>query len=142
MKLEQIIEARLAKATKWKPKTITYQWLEINDPQKVTHWKPSRRQDYQQFIGWVQRHEDELNRIYKDFVHGWDEFKEETQPRKVYFGAEGEFEWEHDWDLNDFNPHDQFSNTKAFKQLYNADDFNDDWFEDVIDQMSYNIMQS
>ncbi len=139
MKLEQIIEARLAK--NWEPKTMTRQWLELQDPNKVSHWTQRKRQDYQEFVGWIQRHEDELNTIYENFVHGWDEFKKETEPPKNHFDDDrGDWEYEHEWDLNDFKPHDQFSNTKAFKQLTTADDYDDDWFEDVIDQMSYNIM--
>lgn len=140
MKLQHIIEARLAK--QWEPKKMTHQWLELQDPKKVSHWKPWKRRDYQEFVQWIQRHEDELNSIYEDFAHGWDEFKRETEPPKNHFDQRGDWEYEHDWDLNDFKPHDQFYNTKAFKQLSNADDFNDNWFEDVIDQMSYNIMQS
>ena len=140
MKLKHIIEARLA--YQWEPKTLTKQWLEIADPKIATRWNQSQKQDYEEFVQWIQRHEDELNSIYEELAHGWDEFKRETEPPRNMFDPDrGDWEYEYDWDTSDFKPYEQFSHTKAFKQLSNAEDYDDDFFENALEQMSYVVMQ-
>lgn len=140
MKLLELLEARLAQARQWKPKTMTEQWLDLADVEKMKRrWSVDKLQDYQNFVQWIQRHEDQLNNIYQNFVHGWDEFKLETEPHKIMF--DDDFEYEHDWDWSDFNPRDQFRNTKAYEDLTEADDFRDDWFEEVLDWMAIVIME-
>ncbi len=134
MKLEHIIEARLAQ--QWEPKPLTRQWLEtVKNPTDVEHWKQSKKHDYSEYLRWIQRHEDDLNWIYEEIVFGWKEFKRATQPRKIPFGDHGEFELEHDWDINEFKIYDQFNESRVYQNLIKEDDFDDEWFETVIDQM-------
>ncbi len=141
MKLKHIVEARLAH--KWKPKTLTQQWIDLADPEKVKdQWSKQRMKEYQNYVQWIIRHEDQLNEIYQYFAGGWEDFVKETEPPRREFDRErDEWEYEWEWDQTGFKPHDQISDTVAYKELRAADDFDDDWFEEVRDLMSYTIMQ-
>lgn len=140
MKLKHIVEARLAQ--KWKPKILTRQWIDLVDVETVKNkWSKQRMKEYQLFVQWIIRHEDQLNVVYEYFAGGWEDFVNETEPPRRYSDQD---EWEHEWDWNqnDFKPHEQFGHTTAYKQLRAANDFDDDWFETVLDNMAYVIMQS